>query len=282
MSKRIFAVLMLFVLAVSLFHANASTENIRSVPISVSVNNQFVMTEDDTFYYKGVAYGPLRAIASSLGAESITWDERSRSAKVTYDSKTVTVTVDSAKAYVNNSEKNIVYPGVLKDGKFSLPIGIIVDLMGGQCHWESSTLHMQVYKKGCSVPTQYVYNRTYTEEDVTWLSKIINAESEGESLEGKIAVGNVVMNRVESALYPNTIYGVIFDDKYGVQFEPVMNGTIYKNPTADSILAAKLALEGVSHAGASLFFCNPVTSTNSWIINNRPFYSMIGNHAFYL
>ena len=281
MKKRIFAVMMLIVLNLAFVCVRASTENIRSIPISVSVNNQFIKAEEDTFYYRGVAYGPLRAIASSLGAQSISWDSASESAKISYDNKTVTVKKGSTTVYVNKNARDISYPAVLRNGKLSLPIGIIVDLMDGQCHWEATTLHMQMYKKGAS-PGEYLYTRPYAEDDVLWLSKIINAESGGESLTGKVAVGNVVINRVKSPVYPDTIYGVIFDRKHGVQFEPVMNGTIYNTPSSDSVIAAKMALEGTSHVGDSLFFCNPVTSKNSWIINNRPFYSMIGNHAFYL
>lgn len=282
MSKRIFAVLMVFALGLGLLGAKASTENIRSVPISVSVNNQFVAVEDASFNYKGVAYGPLRAIAESMGADSLVWDSATSSAKINIDNKNIKVTNGSSTIYVNSVARNITYPAVLNEGKLSLPIGIIVDILGGQCNWEKSTMHMQIYKKGCTVPQQHKYNRSYSEDDVVWLSKIINAESGGESLTGKIAVGNVVLNRVKSSEYPNTIYGVIFDKNHGVQFEPVINGSVYNTPSYDSILAAKMALEGTSHVGNSLFFCNPVTSTNSWIKNNRPFYSMIGNHAFYL
>ena len=282
MSKRVFAVLVMFALSICLIGANASTKNIRSVPISVSVNNQFVAVEDASFNYNGVAYGPVRAIAESMGADSITWDSRTSSARINCDNKSIEVTNDSSIIYVDSKAKNVTYPAVLNNDKLSMPIGIIVDMMGGQCNWEGATMHMQIYKKGCTVPNQHKYNRGYTEDDVVWLSKIINAESSGESLTGKIAVGNVVLNRVQSAEYPNTIYGVIFDKNHGVQFEPVINGSIYNTPSYDSVLAAKMALEGTTHAGDSLFFCNPVTSTNSWIMNNRPFYSMIGNHAFFL
>ena len=84
----------------------------------------------------------------------------------------------------------------------------------------------------------------YSEEDLYWLARIISAESRGEPLEGQIAVGNVVLNRVDSDNYPDTIKEVIFDRNHGVQFEPVENGTVYDDPTPTSVLAAKLALEG--------------------------------------
>ena len=124
-------------------------------------------------------------------------------------------------------------------------------------------------------------DKFYREDEVYWLSKIISAESRGESLEGKIAVGNVVLNRVRSAQFPNTIYGVIFDKKFGVQFTPVANGTIYQEPTAESIIAAKICLEGYSLSNDILYFLNPKYSTASWVQSNRPFAFTIGNHSFY-
>ena len=100
-------------------------------------------------------------------------------------------------------------------------------------------------------------------------------------MKGKIAVGNVVLNRVRSSAYPGTIYGVIFDNRYGIQFAPVANGTIYNTPTVDSIIAAKICLEGYSLSSDILYFVNPQKAPNSWIANNRPYSFTIGNHAFF-
>ena len=122
----------------------------------------------------------------------------------------------------------------------------------------------------------------WTEEDLYWLSRIISAEARGESLTGQIAVGNVVLNRMASPKYPNTIYDVIFDRNGGVQFEPVSNGTVHQPPTETSIQAAKLALKGVNVVGESMFFFNPDLSPGTWIVNNRTYYKTIGAHRFYL
>lgn len=120
------------------------------------------------------------------------------------------------------------------------------------------------------------------EDAVYWLSRIISAESKGESLEGQIAVGNVVLNRVKSPEFPNTIYGVIFDDRWGGQFEPVRNGTIYLEPTAQSVQAAKQCLSGVNNIGNCLYFLAPDLAQNFWIPQNREYVTTIGCHDFYL
>ena len=76
-------------------------------------------------------------------------------------------------------------------------------------------------------------------------------------MKGKIAVGNVVLNRVESEDYPNTIYSVIFDDTHGVQFQPTANGSIFKNAVPEAYLAAKLCLEGYNVIEDCKYFLNP-------------------------
>ena len=120
-------------------------------------------------------------------------------------------------------------------------------------------------------------------EDIFWLSRIIFAEARGESYAGMVAVGNVVMNRLASALFPNTVRGVIFQYIQGIpQFSPVAEGTIHNTPSAESINAAWDAyLSRRNEVGRCLYFLNPRKAPNSWIIRNRAFFKTIGNHDFY-
>jgi N-acetylmuramoyl-L-alanine amidase len=122
----------------------------------------------------------------------------------------------------------------------------------------------------------------YPADDLYWLSRIISCESMSESILGKIAVGNVVMNRVASDEFPGDVKGVVFDSRYGVvQFSPVAGGNIYKEPDSESVVAAKLCLEGVSLSGEILYFMNPALATTDWISENREAVMTIGNHTFY-
>ena len=75
---------------------------------------------------------------------------------------------------------------------------------------------------------------------------------------------------------------MIFDKNGGVQFEPVSSGTVYMEPTASSVQAAKLALWGVNVAGESMYFFNPALSKGTWIVNNRTYHTTIGAHRFYV
>ncbi len=123
--------------------------------------------------------------------------------------------------------------------------------------------------------------RFYREDEVYWLARIISAEARGEGLQGKMAVGNTVLNRTRSPQFPNTIYGVIFDKKYGVQFAPTSNGTIYNTPTAESVIAAKMCLEGYSISNKILYFFNPKYTSGTWVRENREYAFTLGNHVFY-
>lgn len=116
----------------------------------------------------------------------------------------------------------------------------------------------------------------YDDDALYWLSHIINAESGNQSLEGKIAVGNVVMNRVNSQEFPNTIYNVLHQKN---QFSPVSSGSIKRTPNDESVVAAKLVMEGVQVVPGALFF--NMKGMSSYASRNRDYVTTIGSHAFY-
>ena len=131
------------------------------------------------------------------------------------------------------------------------------------------------------VPTFPTAEEVYDEEDLYWLSRIISAESRGEPFIGQLAVGTVVINRTGSHYYPDTIYEVIFDRVGGVQFTPASTGSVYRDPTESSVLAAKLCLEGFSLDDGILFFFNSSIAAGSWITANRTYTMTVGQHDFY-
>lgn len=122
----------------------------------------------------------------------------------------------------------------------------------------------------------------YNADDIYWLARIIHAEAGAEPYQGKVAVGNVVLNRVKSKDFPNTIYNVIFEYYKNIpQFSPVADGTIYNTPSAESIRAAKDAASGVRPVGNSTYFFNPSKAAGTWIVQNKTYVVRIGNHVFY-
>ena len=162
-----------------------------------------------------------------------------------------------------------------RDGRVLAPVRVLADAFGADVKWDGKSGLISL-SSGSGARTA-----DYSPDELYWLSRIISAESRGESLEGQIAVGNVVLNRVKSREFPNTVYGVIFDSRWGGQFEPVRNGTVYQTPTQLSVIAAKLCLEGANVAGESLYFLDPVKAGNLWTAQNRPYVMTIGVHDFY-
>ena len=134
-------------------------------------------------------------------------------------------------------------------------------------------------------------NGNYTEEnsveaasgssqssDIQLMARAINGEARGEPYEGQVAVGAVILNRVNDPRFPNTIAGVIYqsgaftavsDGQINVPIEE--NSTVYK--------AAEDAMNGWDPTGGCVYYFNPNTATNKWIWS-RPYVKTIGKHRF--
>ena len=224
----------------------------------------------------GRAYISLREFARAVGA-TYSYDASARCAVVRYGSFVLSVNDGAYVMYANYSRPIFSFANsvLMSDGEVYSPLDSLVRAFG---------LRSESTSGGVSIsgsPKPMSQKADYTEDEVFWLARIIQAESSGESLLGKIGVGSVVMNRVASPLYPNTIYGVIFDRNYGVQFSPILNGTIYNTPNYQSRLAAMICLEGFRISDRALFFLEPRLATSSWIPRNREYLFSILHHDFY-
>ena len=225
-----------------------------------------------------VTYVPVRSFSELLGAESISWSNSTRTATVKKGN--TTIKISDRQNYVEASGRYFYFSAPIRniDDRLFVPVRSIASAFCVEVEWDAERRTVVLKSTGKTLVSGADH---YNSDDLYWLSRIISAESSGEPLLGKIAVGNVVLNRKASASYPNTIYGVIFDKRGGTQFSPVAFGTIYKTPTAESVIAAKICLEGYSVDGSILFFMNPTIATNNWIANNRPFAFRIANHYFF-
>ena len=116
----------------------------------------------------------------------------------------------------------------------------------------------------------------YNETESYLLGRLVHGEARGEPYVGKVAVAAVVLNRVRSPLFPNTISGVVYQ---AGAFDAVADGQIYLTPDADSLRAARDALNGWDPTGGCIYYYNPVTATNGWIWS-RTVQLSIGKHNF--
>jgi N-acetylmuramoyl-L-alanine amidase len=119
------------------------------------------------------------------------------------------------------------------------------------------------------------------QEDLEWLAKMIYSEARGESIQGQIAVGAVIMNRVKSPLFPNTVKEVLFEISNGhYQFTPAQTGSINTaTPNVQINEAALRALNGEDPTNGSLYFYNPYKTSSVWL-KSRTVSTTIGNHTF--
>lgn len=119
---------------------------------------------------------------------------------------------------------------------------------------------------------------TQNNNDLYLLAKCIYAEARGEVYEGMVAVGAVILNRVNSPDFPNTVYGVIYQPW---AFTAVNDGQINLEPNQTAYKAAQDALNGWDPTYGCLFYYNPKVATSSWIYS-RQVVITIGNHVFAL
>ncbi|MGI5848455.1 MAG: spore cortex-lytic enzyme [Christensenellales bacterium] len=112
--------------------------------------------------------------------------------------------------------------------------------------------------------------------DVYLLARLVYGEARGESYTGKVAVAAVVLNRVESSLFPNTLAKVIYQKG---AFSVVDDGQINLSPDSDALKAARDAINGWDPSGGALFYYNPNKTSNVYI-RSRPVICTIGDHIF--
>ena len=117
---------------------------------------------------------------------------------------------------------------------------------------------------------------TNNSSNVNLLARAIYGEARGEPYTGQVAVGAVIMNRVRSSKFPNTIAGVIYQSG---AFDAVSDGQINLQPDATAKKAAQDALNGWDPSYGAIYYFNPSTATNKWIWS-RPMTVTIGKHRF--
>ena len=119
-------------------------------------------------------------------------------------------------------------------------------------------------------------NGKYSSSDIQLLAKVISAEARGEPYEGQVAVGAVVLNRVASPSFPNSVSGVVYQPG---AFSAVTDSNWSAAVTNSAKSAAQDAVNGWDPTGGALYYYNPAKTSNQWI-RTRPVVKTIGNHVF--
>lgn len=244
-----------------------------SMEFSVSRTVDYGRLVGDTTYFH------IRPFSDANGAVEVEWDAKTATARVFCPELTVEATVGQPYIVANG---RVLYTGrenFTNNGKLYVPARSICKAFGFELIWNEETRSVHVNNYGVPIEDAESY---YDENDLYWLSRIISCEAGGtEPLLGQIAVGNVVLNRVEDESSPDTVYDVIFDKRFGVQFTPAYTPSIYKEPYEISVIAAKICLEGYSVSEDALFFYAPKYVYAAWIEDNREYLFTIGGHKFF-
>ncbi len=239
-----------------------------------------------------VNYVALSGVSTELRGEEVYvpvrfFCESMLDCRVVYSSKKKTLTVSTDglsfeavcgnNYVVANGRYLYVEEGVSlhDDGQIWLPVSILSKIFGYEYSLDIASRSLFLSPTGKFIVSGDKY---YNKTDLYWLSRIISAESRGEPLIGQIAVGSVVLNRVDSKKFPNTIYKVIFD---GSQFSPAVSGSVYKTPHAKSVIAAKIVLEGYRISDNILFFHSIKTPSKYAGFVNTEYEMVVGRQFFY-
>ena len=240
------------------------------------VNGQPVPRSVGRMTVGGETYVSLKAMAEQLDPGiAVEWNADTRT--VTLTTETLSLSAQTGKLYLKANGRYLYMPeGVqLIDGVMMVSLDALAKAFDATTGWDGENGTFTVTTgSGAILPGEQFYN----ENDLFWLSRVIFAESGNQILEGKMAVGNVVMNRVNHSIWPDTIRGVIAQRN---QFSTWRGGALAnRTPNAESVIAAKLVLDGgvVEEIKDAYFFD---AFCNSWALRNKTVLAVIGGHRFY-
>lgn len=254
------------------------TSGYRMEENGVNVTMDSWVYEGKVYKVNNTAYVGLREFSCLADNSVVSWDESTLTATVQTDSLTLSA-VENRRSIEANGRILWCEFGVFRiDDALYVPLRQIAQAFGFETWYIGSENRTYLTRVQGAIEPGETY---YDDEELHWLSRIIHAESQGEPFLGKLAVGTVILNRVDAPQFPDTIYEVIFDKRNGTQFTPTANGAIYQTPGDESVMAAKICLEDTRLSEEILYFLNRRLATSFWIVENCRFVMEIGGHSFY-
>ena len=292
--KKAVTVIILIASLVCLLPSEAKGEDYGKITLSTPRNyletdiiNSYGEPVGTAYYdpYSDTCLCPLGSIADAAGIE-VTEKYEEDAGNYSAGGKDINFIADRSCDYVVANFRYFYTPGnyLIIDGKVCFEMQMLCRIFGFTAE-NTGSGNVIITETGEGVITGGAdyYEQTYGKEDVKWLSRIIQAEAGAECLACKIAVGNVIFNRLDDPYFPNTIYKVVFqkDVDGTVQFSPTETGGINLPPTDESLMAAYMCFEGANTAGMSEFFVDPKEGASSWFRNSLTYVVTLGKLDFY-
>lgn len=224
-----------------------------------------------------VTYVSLKGMAQQLDTTAqVSWDESTGTVTVT--AKGLELTARENDPYMIANGRYLYMPtGVqMVEDRMMVSLDVLAKAFGATTGWDGEGGYFLVNRgEGPLEPSDTFYD----EDELFWLSRVIYAESGNQSLAGKMAVGNVVLNRTNHPTWPDSIYGVISQRN---QFSTFRGGRLAnRTPNAESVIAAKLVLDGGVAEGAERAYFFDTYLRSSWAARNKQCVAEIGGHRFY-
>lgn len=251
--KVVFYILLILIMLAPLTCIKASALS-EQLFITIKINGQPVFTDTNPYIKQNRTYVPIRFIAESFNMEVI-WEPVEKKAVVKNDELTLELWIGSNKLLVNGEEisMDVEVEGV--NGRTMVPVRYIAEVLGCAVDWNNTTASVEIIKEGAEIPASSLLSRSYTDDDLIWLARIVHVEGHELSTGGRVAIANVVLNRVKSPDFPDTVYDVIFDERHSKQFPPAhKKGFSELVPDLSCVIAAKMALEGINNIDKCLYF----------------------------
>lgn len=232
--------------------------------VEVTVNGQSAWYTAEL--YGGTAYVPFYGGVTSLRPDAvITWEE----GLFTASAWDLTMTCRVGNPYIVVNERYLYIPGGVKgwaDGTALIPARTLALALGAWVDW---TGKVELCSGGMPLSAE---GKPYDDVTLDLMARVIAHESGNQPLEGKMAVGSVIVNRVNSPAFGSTVAEVIYSPN---QFPGATNAV----PNEESILAARLVLEGANVVPGALYFNG--AGKSCWASRHKTLLKTIGAHAFY-
>ena len=227
--------------------------------------------------YNGVTCVPVRDYFEAMGC-TVSWDLEQNKIFITReDGLQMELQPGSRVAKANGRCWYMTAACAYSAGVTMIPLRDAAKVFNGEVIWEKETKTAYITGAGLLESGDTYYNQ----EDLLWIARIVRHESCNQPLDGKVAVANVIINRMNHPGFPSTAEEVIYDTRNGVQFVKRSSKSILKDPCQTCWLAAKLALEGYETAPDCLYFASNKVAPRCWAGRNRQVALVIGGHTFF-
>ena len=243
----------------------------------VLVDGQPAPVEIGRIQNKGTTYVSMAAMAKVLDeSAAAAWDGSTGTVTVTTEKLTMTARLGDYYVIANGRYLYVAERVGQHNGTVMVPMNVVTKAFDASLNWDAAAGKIVVQRGSGALAHG---DNFYNQDDLFWLSRVIFAESGNQPLEGKMAVGNVVLNRVANPIFPGTIHGVLAQKN---QFSTYKGGKLANRiPNEGSVIAAKLVLDGgvVEEVKNALWF--DAMCSNSWAARHKACLVVIGGHKFY-